>query len=194
MNVDIEVPMFMRIKQLRKQLNLTQEEFATSIGTSRSNYSQFETGKSNLTPDSIAKLSLKYQVNANWVLTGKGNVFERDIYSEDLAADESRAMDKLVDEALSSNNISRLLAKVEESDQSSSEKSMAYELSLLRKVLEKQADLQEEMKQIKAERQLLLQQNAIQAETIKQLVGKSSASNRALHSGTTQNRQYRRAA
>lgn len=64
-----------RLKELRKTLKLTQKEFGESIDLSGSNVSNLEKGNVNLTPRNISAICSKYQVDEEWLLHGKGEMF-----------------------------------------------------------------------------------------------------------------------
>ena len=48
-----------RLKQLRKELNLTQQEFADKLGTARNNIAGYETGKRNPSDAAISLICTK---------------------------------------------------------------------------------------------------------------------------------------
>ena len=77
-----------RLKQLRKALNLTQQEFADRIGISRGNIGAYEVGKNALS-DAVVSLRCKeFSVNEEWLRTGEGDMFlpvEQDTDIEKLA-------------------------------------------------------------------------------------------------------------
>ena len=52
-----------RIKTLRKELHLTQQEFADKLGVSRNNIASYETGKSNLGDSVISLIRREFNVN-----------------------------------------------------------------------------------------------------------------------------------
>lgn len=64
-----------RVKELRKALNLTQQDFAKSIGISRSNVAGIESGAVNLTDRNIAQICSKHKANEEWIRTGTGEMF-----------------------------------------------------------------------------------------------------------------------
>ncbi|MCC0638476.1 MULTISPECIES: helix-turn-helix domain-containing protein [unclassified Clostridioides] len=64
-----------RLIELRKTLGHTQEEVAKSIKISRSNYGNIETGKVNPTERVISDICDIYNVNKEWLETGKGEMF-----------------------------------------------------------------------------------------------------------------------
>lgn len=74
-----------RLKQLRKELNLTQQEFADKLGTARNNIAGYETGKRNPSDAVISLICTKYNVNENWLRTGEGDMFVKLSYSDEIA-------------------------------------------------------------------------------------------------------------
>lgn len=63
-----------RIKELRKVLNLTQNEFGTAIGL-RSSISEIENNKAPITERTIIAICNIFNVNENWLRTGNGEMF-----------------------------------------------------------------------------------------------------------------------
>lgn len=63
-----------RLKKVRKETGLTQEEFATAIGVTRSPIASAESGKSKLQPLAIRKICELYDVNENWLQNGVGSM------------------------------------------------------------------------------------------------------------------------
>lgn len=64
-----------RIKELRKVLHLTQQEFADRISVARGNIATYETGKSNPGDAVVALICREFNVSATWLRTGKGDMF-----------------------------------------------------------------------------------------------------------------------
>ena len=62
-----------RIKEIRTENHLTQEEFASKIGYSKRQVYCVETRKSNTSDAFIKKVSTTFSVNYSWIITGKGN-------------------------------------------------------------------------------------------------------------------------
>lgn len=79
-----------RLRKLRKQLDLTQQEFANKLGISRNNIGSYETGR--CPSDAVISLICReFGVNEVWLRTGEGgddNMFvkaaEDDRYSLNL--------------------------------------------------------------------------------------------------------------
>lgn len=94
--------MYERIKQLRKQLKLTQEEFAKKINISRANLGSLEIGRTNITDRVIADICRAFNVSENWLRNGLGEMFIDDPESElgyligDLAADGNEFKKKFI--------------------------------------------------------------------------------------------------
>lgn len=73
-----------RIKTLRKELHLTQQEFADKLGVSRNNIASYETGKSNLGDSVISLIRREFNVNDIWLRTGEGSIFLPDNHDNQL--------------------------------------------------------------------------------------------------------------
>ena len=74
-----------RIKKLRKELDLTQQEFADKLGVSRNNIASYETGKSNLGDTAISLICTKFNVNESWLRDGTGEMFVEQSPDEQIA-------------------------------------------------------------------------------------------------------------
>ena len=66
-----------RIKELRKALNKSQEDFGKILGLSKSGISEIEAGRRNVTEQHIIMLKncSDFNVNENWIRTGEGDMF-----------------------------------------------------------------------------------------------------------------------
>ena len=64
-----------RIKKLRRELDLTQQEFADKIGISRGNIGAYEVGKNAPSDAVISLICTKFNVNENWLRNGNGEMF-----------------------------------------------------------------------------------------------------------------------
>lgn len=111
--MDIEVKEIAeRIKHLRKDiLKLTQGEFADSLGLKQNNISNIERGINRLTKKNIDFISFLYNVNPEWLTTGKGDIFldledEENFYSKigALLYENNKFKKKFIAEILSLNN------------------------------------------------------------------------------------------
>ena len=64
-----------RIQLLRKSLKLTQEQFGNKCGKSRTAIAKYETNKSSPDDAFIKLVCMKFNVNEEWLRTGKGGMF-----------------------------------------------------------------------------------------------------------------------
>ena len=75
-----------RLKQLRKTLDLTQQEFADRIGTKRNTIAKYETN-TNMPSDAVISLICReFNVNKNWLRTGTGEMFAYQTDDEQLTS------------------------------------------------------------------------------------------------------------
>ena len=73
--------MYKRLKKLRNELEMTQQEFADVLGTARGNISAYEVGK-NAPSDAVISLICKTdfpkgRVNETWLRTGEGECLSK---------------------------------------------------------------------------------------------------------------------
>ncbi len=64
-----------RLKELRKKLGLTMEEFGSKLGVRKTTISSLENGINNLTEQMILLICSTYNVNENWLRFGEGEIF-----------------------------------------------------------------------------------------------------------------------
>jgi transcriptional regulator with XRE-family HTH domain len=64
-----------RIKAVRKALGISQRDFCGGIYLSHSFYAKIETGTRNPNERVYELISNKYKVNKNWLITGRGEMF-----------------------------------------------------------------------------------------------------------------------
>ncbi|RGC26105.1 helix-turn-helix domain-containing protein [Hungatella hathewayi] len=64
-----------RIKQLRKALNLTQQEFADKIMVKRNTVATYEMGRSEPSDSAFSLICREFNVNPDWLRTGEGEMF-----------------------------------------------------------------------------------------------------------------------
>lgn len=88
-----------RLGILRKTLNLTSEKFGERLGVKKSTISGLENGKANLTDRMFKSICKEFNVNAEWLRTGNGDMFiEEDTFS--------------LDEYAKSNNLTKIEKKL----------------------------------------------------------------------------------
>lgn len=64
-----------RIKNIRKLLNKSQEQLATELNLTKQAISNIETSKSLPSMALLSKLLLDYDVNLNYIVSGMGDIF-----------------------------------------------------------------------------------------------------------------------
>ncbi len=64
-----------RIRKIRKELDLTQQEFASKIGTSQNVLANYETGRRNPSASVINNICKTFHVNETWLRTGEGEMY-----------------------------------------------------------------------------------------------------------------------
>jgi len=67
-----------RIKAVRHTLNVSQKVFAKSIFISTSHYACLESGIRRIKDSVLDSISKIYNVNKDWLLTGKGRMFDKE--------------------------------------------------------------------------------------------------------------------
>ena len=65
-----------RIKELRKNLNLTQEDFGAKISIKRASVSLLESGRNTPSAQTISMICDQFGVNRDWLVTGNGPMFQ----------------------------------------------------------------------------------------------------------------------
>ena len=61
-----------RIRKVRRELELTQTEFAGKIGTTANVLTNYETGRRNPSSSVINNICKTFNVNEEWLRTGEG--------------------------------------------------------------------------------------------------------------------------
>lgn len=68
--------MNVRLKQIRKALNLTQQEFADRLKIKRNTVATYETGKSNPSDAAVSLICREFNVREEWLRDGTGEMFK----------------------------------------------------------------------------------------------------------------------
>ena len=74
-----------RLKKLRKELDMTQQEFADRIGIKRNSLANYETGRNTPIDANIVSICREFNVNENWLRTGEGEMFVEMSYDDEIA-------------------------------------------------------------------------------------------------------------
>lgn len=79
-----------RIRKLRKTLGLTQQKFADRLGIRQNTITKYETGRGEPTAAIFSLICREYNVNEEWLRTGKGEMFNSELLDD---------LDKLIKES-----------------------------------------------------------------------------------------------
>lgn len=92
-----------RIKEIRKKLKLSQDEFGKRLSITKASISRLESGENNPSAQTIKLICSEFHINEEWLRTGKGEMKEK-IPSEDeyfkAATQIGRSKDKLAMQAI----------------------------------------------------------------------------------------------
>ena len=96
-----------RIKKLRKELKLTQQEFADELKISRGNIGSYEVGKGSPSDAVVSLICKTFNVNEEWLRSGAGDMFlelpeedEEAAYVSELLEDGENDLYKLIKEIM----------------------------------------------------------------------------------------------
>lgn len=103
-----------RIKLIREDVGLTQEEFGKRIGSARNTIANYETG--NRTPSNavITSICREFNINEEWLRTGEGEPRKKRTRNQEIGAFVNDVMD-CSDENFKKRFVSAL-AKLDEKD------------------------------------------------------------------------------
>ncbi len=85
-----------RIKELRRALDLTQDEFGGRIGITKSSISTMESGRSNPSEQTLRSMCREFGASYLWLTTGEGSMFEN--------GSDDAALHVMVDRVMASEN------------------------------------------------------------------------------------------
>ncbi len=63
------------LELLRSELGINKKEFAQKLGITQNSYTNYITGKRELPTDVVLKIKQLFDINIDWLLTGKGNMY-----------------------------------------------------------------------------------------------------------------------
>lgn len=75
-----------RVKELRKQINLTQQAFADRLNLKRNTVGSYEVNVVEPSDRTISDICREFNVNETWLRTGEGEMFNQITQLEKLAA------------------------------------------------------------------------------------------------------------
>lgn len=74
-----------RLKELRKALNLTQQEFADRLNIKRGTVANYEIGRNEPINAAITLICKEFNVNEEWLRTGEGEMFKQLLPTDEVA-------------------------------------------------------------------------------------------------------------
>lgn len=74
-----------RIKKIRRELDLTQMEFASRIGSTQNTITRYETGSRVPSSSGISLICREFNINENWLRTGEGEMFIKSTRQEEIS-------------------------------------------------------------------------------------------------------------
>lgn len=116
----------LRIRELRKTLEMTQNDFAVRIGLTQNTITKYETGLRSPSNQIVISICREFNVNEDWLRTGNGDMFnpmsedeELDNYIGHISGGEDKfkknllkALCKLTDEEW--NVLKKIIAEMKE--------------------------------------------------------------------------------
>lgn len=76
--------MYKRIKAIRNALKMNQKEFAKHLGLGQSTLAMIEVGKRTFSDKHVKVICATFNVNEEWLRTGKGEMFNSSLYENEL--------------------------------------------------------------------------------------------------------------
>lgn len=77
-----------KLKAIREELGLTQQELASKLGISRSQVGNIEQGIRSITPRIKRDLIKDLKVNPNWIKSGQGEIINKENKYDDFELDD----------------------------------------------------------------------------------------------------------
>lgn len=83
-----------RLKKIRNQLKLTVNEISEVLDIKPRTYGSYERGENNVSIELVTSLCKKLNINANWFVTGEGEMFNASKF-EQVESELAQRMDKM---------------------------------------------------------------------------------------------------
>jgi transcriptional regulator with XRE-family HTH domain len=71
-----------RLKMIRTESRLNQADFSKRLGMAQSTYAALESGKTKIRDRHINLICSTFNVNNDWLITGKGEMFKEDLVEQ----------------------------------------------------------------------------------------------------------------
>ena len=72
-----------KLQEIRKKLNLSQEEFAAQTNITYRAYTSYERGDRKPSFEFLENLAIKFNVNLNWLIANLGEPFKNENYTQE---------------------------------------------------------------------------------------------------------------
>lgn len=109
-----------RIKKIRKELDLTQQEFADKLGIKRNTVATYESGRNEPIDAVISLICREFDINEEWLRTGNGEMFIERSRDDQIAVFVGNILEKESDSF--KRRFISMLAALDESDWETLEK------------------------------------------------------------------------
>lgn len=93
-----------RIKSIRLNEKLTQEEFAEKLGLTRDKVFNIESGRKIIKSDDIENICSKFNINEEWIISGKGVMYKTSSTSKQI----SNNLNNITNSELFNNTVKKL--------------------------------------------------------------------------------------
>ncbi len=103
-----------RIKQTRKDANLSMEKFGEKIGITKSSVSLLESGKNSPSEQTIKLICKEFDINEDWLRTGEGDMYKNRTRNQEIQNFANDIMEE-ADESFKK-RFFQALSKLNESD------------------------------------------------------------------------------
>ena len=97
-----------RVKEVRKALNMAQDEFGDKIGIKKSSISQIESGKTNPSDLTVRAICREFRVDETWLRTGVGEMFRTSTPDQQIAEFAGRLLEGRAEDAFKRKLVSAL--------------------------------------------------------------------------------------
>lgn len=88
-----------RVKEIRKSLEMTMEQFGSRLGVTKVAISRIEKGERNLTEQMSRAICREFNINEEWLKTGEGEMYQQLSEDEEIAGIVSDLLEEGKDNA-----------------------------------------------------------------------------------------------
>ena len=105
-----------KLKQLRKELNLSQDDFAKALGIGSKAYWNYENNKRSMPSDILSRIVRLYGLNLNWLFCGIEPMFQNadNIYEIGNSLNKNQNLKQNYNKNISTKNLYKNFGKIQE--------------------------------------------------------------------------------